>query len=138
MSEKMIADNAWGQIIWYDEWSSLELRWLASTARAADPELRSTMETFAREAADRKPKTLIVDNTEFHGAFGDGMMEWRRDHIIPLYNQSGAAKFAFIVGEQYPRPTAESGATPAPEGGAKFPTGWFKSREAAYRWLATA
>ena len=32
--------------------------------------------------------------------------------------------------------TVESGADPAPEGPAAFPTGWFASRDRAYQWLA--
>jgi len=36
-----------------------------------------------------------------------------------------------------PFPTVESGAEPAPEGPANFPTGWFASRDRAYQWLAS-
>ena len=82
-------------------------------------------------------KTLIVDTTEFRHAWGDGMMQWRDTEIIPLYNQAGVAKLAFIANPHYPLPTVEAGATPAPDGPANFPTGWFKTREAAYQWLAT-
>jgi hypothetical protein len=64
-------------------------------------------------------------------------MKWRNKEIIPLYNESGAVKFAFIAAPNYPGPTVEDGASPAPDGPATFPTGWFKSREAAYQWLAT-
>jgi hypothetical protein len=65
------------------------------------------------------------------------MMQWRDSEIIPRYNEAGVAKFAFIANPSYPGPTVEAGAPPAPEGPAKFPTGWFKTREAAYRWLAS-
>ena len=95
------------------------------------------MELYAQEAVSRSPKTLIVDTTEFRHARGDGMMQWRDANIIPLYNQAGVAKFAFIANADYPGPTVEAGATPAPDGPANFPTGWFKTREAAYQWLAT-
>jgi hypothetical protein len=47
------------------------------------------------------------------------------------------AKLAFIANPNYPGPTVEAGATPAPEGPADFPTAWFKTREAANQWLAT-
>jgi hypothetical protein len=137
MPEQIVATDRWGQIIFYDEWNSLELKWLPSTAEAADTDLKTTMEVFAREGVDRRPHTLIVDTTEFRHAWGDGMMQWRDAEIIPLYNQAGVAKFAFIANPNYPGPTVEAGATPAPEGPANFPTGWFKTREAAYQWLAS-
>jgi hypothetical protein len=135
--EEVVASDQWGQIIYYDDWNSLELRWLPSTANAADADLKTTMEVFAHEAVNRTPKTLIVDTTEFRHAWGDGMMQWRDREIIPLYNQAGVVKFAFIANPHYPLPTVEAGATPAPDGPANFPTGWFKTREAAYQWLAT-
>jgi hypothetical protein len=134
--EKVVVSDQWGQIIYYDEWDSLELRWLPSTANADDRDLRTTMEVFANEALNQRPKTLIVDTTEFGHTWNDGMMQWRDTHIIPRYNESGAVKFAFIANPNYPGPTVETGATPAPDGPANFPTGWFKTREGAYRWLA--
>ena len=137
MPEKVVASDPWSQIIYYDEWNSLELRWLVSTAKAADSDVKTTMEFFAHEAVNRRPKTLLVDTTEFRHTWVDDMLQWRNAEIIPLYNQAGVAKFAFIANPDYPGPTVEAGATPAPEGPANFPTGWFKSREAAYQWLGT-
>jgi hypothetical protein len=135
--EEIVAKDQWGQIVFYHEWNSLELRWLPSTAHATDADLKATMQAFAQEAVDRQPRTLIVDTTEFRHTWGDGMMQWRDAEIIPLYNQAGVAKFAFVANPGYPGPTVEAGAAPALEGPAKFPTGWFKTREAAYQWLAT-
>jgi hypothetical protein len=37
----------------------------------------------------------------------------------------------------HPGPAAEAGAAPAPKGPANFPTGWCKTRQAAYQWLAS-
>ena len=137
MAEEIVAEDGWGQIVFYDEWNSLELKWLASTGGATDADLQATMERFAQEAVDRRPRTLIVDTTEFDHRWGEGMMEWRTETIIPRYNQAGVAKLAFIAGEGFPGQTVETGAAPAPEGPASFPTGWFKSRDAAYQWLAS-
>jgi hypothetical protein len=137
MSEQIVGKDQWGQIVFYDEWNSLELRWLSSTADATDADVKTTMEVFAQEAVNRRPHTLIVDTTEFRHGWGDGVMQWRDATIIPRYNEAGVAKFAFIVGPNYPGQTLETGAAPGPEGPATFPTGWFKSREAAYEWLAT-
>src|SRR5262245_2756355 len=137
MPEEIVAEDRWGQIVYYDEWNALELRWLPSTADAAEADVKATMELFARQAVDRRPHTLIVDTTEFRHRWGDGMMQWRDTEIIPLYNHAGVAKFAFIANADHPGPTVETGATPAPEGPADFPTGWFTSRPAAYQWLAS-
>jgi hypothetical protein len=137
MAERTVAEDQWGQIIFYDEWNSLELRWLPSTADASDADVQVTMEAFADEAVNRRPRTLIVDTTQFRHSWGDGMMEWRDAEIIPRYNQAGVTKFAFIANPNYPGPTVDDGATPAPDGPAHFPTGWFKTRDAAYQWLAT-
>src|ERR1700736_6976121 len=65
MTERTVAEDKWGQIIFYDDWNSLELKWLPSTASADDDGVKSTMELFAKEAVDRRPTTLIVDTTEF-------------------------------------------------------------------------
>ena len=69
-------------------------------------------------------------------ARADDMMAWRDKEIISRYNAGGVTKFAFITGERVPFPTVESGADPAPDGPATFPTGWFASRDRAYQWLA--
>jgi hypothetical protein len=135
--EEIVAKDQWGQLVFYDEWNTLELKWLPSTANARDDDVKTTMETFAQEAVTRRPRWLIVDTTEFGHKWGEGMMEWRNEEIIPRDNQAGVTKFAFITNPNYPGATVETGAAPAPEGPASFPTGWFKSREAAYKWLAS-
>jgi hypothetical protein len=137
VAEEIVAKDEWGQIMFYDGRNSLELKWLPSTVDATDADLQSTMEVFAQEAVNRHPQTLIVDTTEFRHAWGEGIMQWREADIIPRYNQAGVARLAFIANPDYPGPTVESGATPAPDGPANFPTGWFKTREAADQWLAT-
>jgi hypothetical protein len=137
MPEEIVAKDQWGQIVLYDEWNSLELKWLPSTADAKDAELRTTMETFANEAVNRHPHTLIVDTIEFRHDWDEGFTQWRNGTIIPRYNQAGVIKFAFIANPKYPGPTVEDGAKPSPEGPANFPTGWFKTRAAAHQWLAS-
>jgi hypothetical protein len=138
MPEEIVASDRWGQIIYYSDWNALELKWLPTTKDATEAQARSTMALFAAETEQRKPQFLIVDTTEFLHRWADDMMAWRDKEIIPHYNAGGVTKFAFITGEGVPIATVESGADPAPEGPAAFPTGWFKSREAAYQWLAAA
>jgi hypothetical protein len=131
-----VASTEYGQIILHDEWNTLELKWLPTTKDASEAAARDTMALFAAETERRKPQYLLVDTTEFGHRWADDMMAWRDREIIPHYNAGEPAKFAFVTGEGVPFPTFESGAVPAPDGPATFPTGWFLSRERAYQWLA--
>ena len=132
-----VASTEYGVISYHDEWNTLELKWLPATKNATEAQARDTMVLFAAETEKRKPRFLIVDTTEFFHRWADDMMAWRDKEIIPQYNAGGVTKFAFIAGEGVPFPTVESGADPAPEGPATFPTGWFASRDRAYQWLAS-
>jgi hypothetical protein len=133
-----VASTEYGVIIDHDEWNTLELKWLPATKDATEAQARDTMALFAAETEKLRPRFLIVDTTEFLHRWADDMMAWRDREIIPRYNAGGVTKFAFIAGEGVPFPTVESGARPAPEGPATFPTGWFKTREAACQWLGDA
>jgi hypothetical protein len=129
-----VARNEWGTVLSYEEWRTLELKWLPSTRAMNDDGFKATLELFAAEGERLKPVYMIIDATEFHHEFGDGVMEWRDREIIPRYNSAGVKKFAFLWREGTPG-TVEAGGTPQPEGSADFPTGWFTGRERAYRWL---
>lgn len=134
MSTK-VASTEYGAIIHHDERNTLELKWLPTTKDATEAQARDTMALFAAETERLKPRFLIVDTTEFFHQWADDMMDWRNTEIIPRYNAGGVTKFAFVTGEGVPFPTVESGADPAPEGPATFPTGWFAGRDRAYQWL---
>lgn len=56
---------------------------------------------------------------------------WRDENIIPRYDAAGVKKFAFIM----PHGMPAIWSAPAPEGPAKFPTGYFGSRAEALDWL---
>ena len=131
-----VASTEYGVIIHHDKWNTLELKWLPATKDATEAQARDTMVLFAAETEKLKPQFLIVDTTEFFHRWADNMMAWRDKEIIPHYSAGGVTKFAFITGAGVPFPTVESGADPAPEGPAAFPTGWFASRDRAYQWLA--
>jgi hypothetical protein len=131
-----VASTEYGVILCHEEQDTLELRWLPATQDATEAQARDTMALFAAETEKRKPRYLIVDTTQFFHRWAEDMMAWRDKEIIPRYNAGGPAKFAFITGEDVPFPTVETGADPAPEGPAAFPTGWFATRDRAYQWLA--
>ena len=135
MADNVVASDQCGQIIFYPEWNTLELRWLPSTRQATDGDVRDTMQRFCAEAETRKPSSLIVDTTQFY-QWDDAMIEWTFETVMPGFNRAGVQKFAFIAGPGYPGATVENGLQPAPEGPASFPTGWFSTRNGAYKWLA--
>ena len=131
-----VASTEFAVITYYDEWKTLELKWLPTTKDATEAQARDAMALFAAQTEELKPRFLLVDTTEFFHRWADDMMAWRDREIIPHYNAGGVAKFAFVAGAGVPFPTVESGAEPAPDGPAAFPTGWFVSRDRAYEWLA--
>jgi hypothetical protein len=129
-----VSRNQWGTVLRYEEWRTLELKWLPSTREMSDDGFRATLELFAKQGERLRPVYMIIDATEFAHELGEGVLEWRDAEIIPCYNAAGVKKFAFLWPEGTPG-TVESGGTPAPEGSADFPTGWFSGRDRAYEWL---
>jgi len=130
-----VARNPWGVVRHHKRWRTLELEWLPATRDMDDEGFKETLRLFAGAGERVKPSFMLIDANEFHHTFGEGVMEWREEHIIPSYNAAGVTKFAFLVPAGTPG-TVEAGGTPQPEGQAHFPTGWFTSRERAYQWLA--
>jgi hypothetical protein len=130
-----IARNEWGVIVSHEGWRTLELKWLPTTRDMTDDGFKDTLDLLAGAGERFRPRFMIIDATEFMHRLGDGVLEWRDENIMPRYGAAGVTKFAFLVADGAPG-TVESGATPAPEGKATFPTGWFSTRERAYQWLA--
>ncbi len=132
-----LARNPWGIILQHQEDRIVELRWLPSTASMGDGPFKATLALFATEAEKVRPSFLLIDALQFRHTFGEGVMAWRDDHIIPRYGAAGVRKFAFHVPEGFPN-TMESGGTEAVEGPAIFPTAWFSKREHALEWFRKA
>ncbi|MFJ9369684.1 hypothetical protein ACIRRA_35445 [Nocardia sp. NPDC101769] len=130
-----VARNPWGVILHHEDWRTLELRWLPG--ELSDDDFKETLTLFAQMGDQHKPRYMIVDAADFHHEFGPGVMGWRDRNIIPRYGAAGVTKFAFLVAPGVPG-TVEAGAQPGVEDSASFPTGWFSTRERAYRWLAEA
>lgn len=129
-----VARSEWGVVLHHEQWRTLELEWLPTTRDMDDGGFKETLQLFAGAGERLKPAFMLIDANQFHHQFGEGVMEWRDKQIIPRYNAAGVTKFAFLVPEGTPG-SVEAGGTPAPEGSANFPTGWFTSRERAYQWL---
>jgi hypothetical protein len=99
-----------------------------------DDGFKQTLMVMADHALKVRPRYMIIDATQFSHRPGEGTLAWRDEHIVPLYNDAGVEKFAFLTTETTPG-TAEKGAVAGPEGPATFPTGWFETRERMYAWL---
>jgi hypothetical protein len=127
--------NDWGVIVHHERWRTIELRWLPTTTDMTDDGFKETLGLLADAGERFHEPFMFIDATEFHHLVGEGVLAWRDEHIIPRYGASGVTRFAFLVPEGAPG-TVESGAAPAPEGRATFPTAWFSTRERAYGWLA--
>ena len=46
MTDEVVVKDKWDQIIFYDEWNTLELKWPPSTRDATDDDVRETMKLF--------------------------------------------------------------------------------------------
>jgi hypothetical protein len=130
-----VARNNWGVIVHHPRWQTLELRWLPDTRDMSDEGFKETLQLLATEGERLRPQYMFIDATEFCHSIGEGVLDWRDEHVIPRYGAAGVTRFAFLVPESTPN-TVESGAEPHVEGRATFPTGWFTSREKAYGWLS--
>jgi hypothetical protein len=129
-----LANNPWGIILHHQDDRILELRWLPSTANMGDGAFKATLALYASEAEKVRPAFLLIDALQFRHRFGEGVMHWRDDHIIPRYGAAGVQKFAFHVPEGFPN-TIESGGREVVEGPAIFPTAWFSVRKNALEWF---
>jgi hypothetical protein len=129
-----LARNPWGIVNHHQQQGILELRWLASTAAMTDDDFKATLGLFAEQAERTGPPFLLIDATDFHHQFGEGVMAWRDRQIIPRYNASGTKRFAFHVPDGFPD-AMEAGGKPVIDGPAAFPTAWFTHRQHALDWL---
>ena len=101
-----------------------------------DDGFKQTLRILADHALEVRPRYMIIDATEFFHTLGEGVLAWRDENIVPLYNEAGVQKFAFLAAPGTPG-TVEQGGVPAPDGPASFPTGWFETRDRIYTWLAS-
>ena len=109
--------------------------WFPSTRDMADRGFKETIQLLASEGERLRPMYMFIDATQFFHQLGEGVLDWRDEHVIPRYSEAGVTRFAFLVPEGSPN-TVESGAEPRVEGRATFPTGWFSTRAKAHAWLS--
>jgi hypothetical protein len=122
-----IARYRYGVALEHRDPDFLELRWLSTTADMTDEDWMTGLMIFAAGAEGRQASAILVDATEFQHSFTDrdATMSWRDDRVVPRYNRAGIQRFAFVMPDGYPGPTAESGTEPQIDGQtARFPTQW--------------
>ena len=129
-----VARNEWSVILNHERWRTLEMTWLPTTRGMTDDGFKESLDLLAAAGERVRPQFMIIDSTEFLSRPSDEALAWRDRHIIPRYNAAGVTKFAMLWPEGMPG-TVESGAKPAPEPGANFPTGWFSARDRLHQWL---
>jgi len=99
-----------------------------------DDGFKETLQLLADQGLKVRPTFMIIDATQFFHTLGEGVLLWRDEQIVPLYNEAGVQKFAFLATGAMPG-TVEKGGVPAPDGPATFPTAWFETRDRLYTWL---
>lgn len=129
--------NEWSELLWYEQWKTLEMRWLPSSRGMTDDQIKASVQLLADAGERLRPTFMMINAVDFHSSFSDEVNVWRFKNIIPAYNRAGIQKFALVSPKDYPGPTVETGAEPAREEGANFPTAWFSTAENAYRWLSS-
>lgn len=132
-----VGSNQWAELLMYDQWNTLELKWLPSSGGMTDEDIKATLQLLADSGERLRPRFMMINALDFHRGFSDEVNAWRTANIIPAYNRAGIQKFALVPAKEYPGPTVETGAEPAAEDGANFTTGWFSTLDNAYQWLAS-
>lgn len=110
--------------------------WSEDTKSMSEDDFRAGVERLAGLIEREKTRNVLVDVVKMGYQPSADFEDWRQTHIIPRYNAAGVTKFAFVL----PRGATdivENGVTPAAEGKAMFPTGYFGSRETAFAWFAS-
>ena len=130
--ETQLYHDRFGAISYDDTMKILELRWFAETENMTDDDYMRWLERYAAATEQYHAPFTLIDTREFKHHPGAHTGPWREEHIIPQYNRAGVKKFAFLL----PAGTAPK-TEPMPEGAARFPTGYFDSREQIEQWYAS-
>jgi hypothetical protein len=128
--ETQLYQDKFGVMLYDEARNMLELRWFAETASMSDGDYMGWLKRYAAAAEQYYIAFALIDTRAFKHHPGAHTGPWREEHIIPQYNRAGVKKFAFLL----PEGTALK-AEPTPEGQARFPTGYFDTREQIDRWF---
>jgi hypothetical protein len=120
----------------FDEHASLiSFVWTEKSAAMTVDDYKNAIREYARLVVEHRVRRGLVDLQKFRFRVEepDALASWWADEIVPLYNQAGLERFAFVLPEGEQAPPDE---TPAKaEKGEKFLTKRFDTKKAAIAWL---
>jgi len=118
-----------------DQASVMSFVWTEKSAAMTVDDYKNAIRDYARLVLKHRVRCALVDLREFRYRVEDteALGSWWSDEIVPLYNQAGLEKFAFVLpeGEQPPPDEAPAKA----EARETFITRHFASQQAAMSWL---
>jgi hypothetical protein len=86
--------------------SLLSFNWTEESAGMTDDDYKQALREYARLTVKLRVRRALIDLRKFRYRLGDaeGLESWWANEIVPLYNQAGLEKFAFVLpeGEQPP------------------------------------
>lgn len=131
MGSAIVYEDRWGDVIDRPDVDLIEIRWHNTTRELDKQSFEDWLTVFAGHVEATARSNILTDATAFGMPveYMDG--DWRDEHIIPRYNESGVRKFAFLMPDGMPA----IGAEPSLEGPAEYPTAYFGRREEALAWL---
>jgi hypothetical protein len=116
----------------FDQHASLIsfIRTEKSAAMTVD-DYKNAIRKYARLVLEHRVRRGLVDLRKFRYRVEeqDAGASWWADEIVPLYNQAGLERFAFVLPEAEQAPSDETPATA--EEGEKFLTKQFAAKQAA-------
>ena len=133
-------NDQFGSIQHYPDEKILELRWSSGTKGMSDDDFKHWLKLLGDYANDHNTRFLVIDVREFLGKpSADAVGSWRDEHIIPLYNQAGTEKMAFLVppaaAEHSDSEEDSAMSEMSSESPANFPTQYFPSWNAIRAWF---
>ena len=109
-----------------EEGEVLSLTWKPSTSELTDAMFKNEASLFADIVKQVAPKFVLVDMRAFAFSLSEEVIAWRTENIIPIYNDVGVKKFAFVTAV----PAVNQGS-----GQNTFVTESFDSTEKAVGWF---
>jgi hypothetical protein len=114
--------------------SRMSFVWTEQSVAMTVDDYKDAIRAYARLVLKHRTRRVLVDLRSFRYRVEDpdAVGAWWADEIVPLYNQAGLEKLAFVL----PEGEAPPDETPADaQAGENFVTRQFGSEQAAIAWL---
>jgi hypothetical protein len=114
--------------------SLMSFVWTEQSAAMTVDDYKDAIRAYARLVLEHRARRALVNLRNFRFRAEDADVgTWWADEIVPLYNQAGLEKFAFVLPDGEQPPPDET--PPQRDAGEKFVTRQFGSEQAAIAWL---